>query len=136
VVDDQQAHDGCARAAGHAGREVDVAEQQHRDERHREDDDRTCLRRQVGHVEVREEPVVGQAEHDEQHDEAEDRGKRPHVAAAHALHVGLDGVAKGVGLREVVGETGLLRVADDVSHVSVSPRSGGGGRGLGHVEVG
>jgi hypothetical protein len=121
VLDDQQAHDGGRGAARHAGGQVDVAEQQHGHERHREDDDRAGLRGQVGHVEVRQEPVVRDPEDDEQRDEPEDRGQGAHVATADALDVRLDRVAEGVGLREVGREARLLRIRDDVSHVR-SPR--------------
>ena len=80
-------HRGRADAAGEAGGEVDLAEQQHEDQAHRDEDDGGALLEQVREVAFGEEVGPQDAEDDAGDDEADDGRKGPDVAAADFLHV-------------------------------------------------
>ncbi len=102
-------HRACRHSARDSRGQVDVADQEHEDQSHSQHADRARLGDQVGQVEGRHEPLVGEAEHDEQHHKPEHRRKRPHVAAAHPLRIAAGGVEERlvrarVGCKVGVGE--------------------------------
>ena len=91
VADDGDGGVAGSHAAGDTGGQVDLAEQQHGDQAHRQDRDGRGLHQQVGDVQVAGEGVGAErGEDDEQHDQAEDGRQRAHVAAADAVDVGAE----------------------------------------------
>ena len=91
---DEHDEDRHRDAARDAGRQIDLAEQQHEHERHAQHDERRRLIEQVGEVAVREEERAQDREQDAEHDQSADRGQRTHVAAAHALEPSPDLIAQ------------------------------------------
>ena len=80
---------GAADRTGEAERQVDLAEQQHEDLGHAEDDELGGLLEEVDQVRRGEEPRAQDLEDDDDRDQAEHDRQRAALAAANALHPGV-----------------------------------------------
>ena len=87
-----------AHAARRPGGQVDLAEQQHEDQAHRDDRDVRALAGQVADVVAAQEPAADLGEDHRQDDESEDRGQRARIAGAQPVEVAGDGVADAAAL--------------------------------------
>ena len=77
VVGQQDRHDRAADAAGEAGGQVDLAQQQDEDQAHRDEDDGGALGEQVREVDRAEEGRPDDAKTSAEHDQAEDGRQAP-----------------------------------------------------------
>jgi len=121
VVGHQDAEHAGGDTSGVAGRQVDLAQQEHEDQAHREHRDRRPLQDQVREVERVGEGGPGQEGEDEhQHDQTGDRGEGPDVATAEPDHVVVEGALEGLADdgRLVLADRGLL-VLRRGAHASV-----------------
>jgi len=83
-LEDRLGGEAGAHAAGRAGGQVDLAEQQDEDQPHRDDRDVRALAGQVTDVVAAEETVADLAEDRSEHDQAEDGGQRSGFSRAQA----------------------------------------------------
>ena len=81
----EQDEDRHADAAGDAGGQVDLGEEDHEHQRDREHHQRRRLGHQVREVRLREEERGQEREQDAEHDQAGEGGQHAHLAAAHPL---------------------------------------------------
>ncbi len=127
VLGGDDAEHGARDTGREAGGQVDLADQQHEDQAHRDDDDGCALDEEVREVErVREGVRPERGEDDDEDDQAQDGRERADVAAAQPRDVLAEGVGQG-HLRKLRDVGGLVGRAHAWAPVPLVPGSSSSG---------